>query len=87
MKKRLMVGLMAGGLMAAMLPGVASANGPLGECPAGFVGPEVDGPNPPGGGGRDDTVGAPADTNGDGYWCRKRILGVTIYTQNNVPLS
>ena len=27
MKKRLMVGLMAGGLMAAMLPGVASAQG------------------------------------------------------------
>ena len=28
MKKRLMVGLMAGGLVAAMLPGVASAGGP-----------------------------------------------------------
>ena len=28
MKKRLMVGLMAGGLMAAMLPGVASADQP-----------------------------------------------------------
>jgi len=31
-----MVGLLVGGLMAAMLPGVASAaNGPLGGCPAG----------------------------------------------------
>ena len=35
MTKRLMVGLLAGGLLAATVPGVASASGPPGDCPPG----------------------------------------------------
>jgi hypothetical protein len=54
MKKRLMAGLAMAGLMAAMLPGMASAETPCAAYAAAFIGPDVQkygapaaGPNQP----------------------------------------
>ncbi|MEX1343971.1 MAG: hypothetical protein AB1Z63_04795 [Candidatus Limnocylindrales bacterium] len=75
MKKRLMAGLVAGGLMAAMVPGVASASfpgDPVGGCPTGdgwslvpiaFVIPDWDNGNY-------------KDQNGDGWICFKSNPGL-----------
>jgi hypothetical protein len=80
MKKRLMVGLLAGGLFAAMLPGVASANGePIAGCPLG--GDRV--PHPEDGGWAlvetckiiPEDVGNQLDQNGDGWICRRFVMG------------
>ena len=84
--KRLMVGLATGVLLAAMLPGVASAADPVGGCPTGegagwtlvpayFATPAVDNGNF-------------ADQNGDGYLCGKYNKGkwTSTWKDNTNPL-
>ena len=83
MKKRLVLSVVIALLMVAMLPGVASAEGPpVGGCPSGTTN---DGPDPeargwalepvgPYGG----DVGIQVDLNGDGWVCQRFVYGLRL---------
>ena len=81
MKKRLMMALAVGALMAAMVPGVAAANEPVGDCPADFTLRTL---------ANDD--GTAPGYNGDGYSClspvrpRAGTVGFKTGLDNVVPI-